>query len=804
MEEAMKSFYTTIIILIIVTTNLYTQIEFKDKAISDSKFQGEQFILEIGPEELDSIIISTMETYNIPGLTSLIIKDDFGIIWNRNYGYANVELNRSVEDSTLFWIASISKTIMATAIMQLWEDGLFDLEDNINDYLDFQVINPNHPNDTITFKMLMTHTSSISDNNSILNPLLTCGDSPVPLDSFLINYFTPGGIYYSTANFTGSAPGTSRVYTNAGACLLAYLVERLSGMSFDQYCRENIFDPLDMDETSWFLEGLDTTKIATPYVWTGGQYVAMCHQGWPIYPITFLKTNKIEFEHFLSAYMNWGRYNGATILDSTTIDLMLTVHVASNDQGLIWYKTPISPEYLLWGHPGGQQGTGSMIFFNQEEDWGFTVLFNTFPSILAYLDIANAISEYASEYVVPVPISQAIEDLNGDYVPDHLGETVKVQGVVFSPNFQTTNNSFYIWDEAITSSSGASRGTDIFMFEPPVFNWAKGDMLTITGEVAQFNGMTEIIPADSSGWVFVSSGNPTPDPIVLTLAQYKADPEAYEGSLVGFISLTLVDGTWPTSSSTNLQFSDGIDTVTFRIDSDTDIPGQPEPIWPRDILGIGSQFDSSTPPDGGYQIFPRYYALDFLPPGTIPVELTSFTASTSEGKVYLNWTTATELNNLGFEIERKLDNSDWDRIGFVEGHGTTTEPIVYFYSDDIINITANSLAYRLKQIDFDGTYEYSEEIEIDVGGPLTFSLEQNYPNPFNPSTNIKYNVPENGFVKLAVYNLVGEEVDVLVNGQVNAGFYEIEFDASKLPSGVYIYRLTAGSFTNSKKMLLLK
>ena len=254
----MKSFYTTIIILIIATANLYPQFELKDKIFSDAKFQGEQFILEdaqriVDPETLDSIIISTLEQYHIPGLSALIIKND-ETVWSRNYGYANVELNRSVEDSTLFLMASISKTIVATAIMQFWEADSFDLDDNINDYLqpDFQVINPNHPNDTITFKMLMTHTSSINDNNSILNPLLTCGDSPVPLDSFLINYFTPGGIYYSTANFTGSTPGSTYNYTNAGACLLAYLVEKLSGMSFDQYCRENIFDPLDMDETSWF------------------------------------------------------------------------------------------------------------------------------------------------------------------------------------------------------------------------------------------------------------------------------------------------------------------------------------------------------------------------------------------------------------------------------------------------------------------------------------------------------------------------------------------------------------------------
>jgi len=159
-------------------------------------------------------------------------------------------------------------------------------------------------------------------------------------------------------------------------------------------------------------------------------------------------------------------------------------------------------------------------------------------------------------------------------------------------------------------------------------------------------------------------------------------------------------------------------------------------------------------------------------------------------------------------VERKIINNnmegEWIRIAFTEGYGTTTEPKEYNYVDDINSISANSLAYRLKQIDFDGSYEYSNEVLVDNLAPAVFTLEQNYPNPFNPSTKIKYSVPENGFVKLSVYNLVGEEVNELVNGQVNAGFYEIEFDASKLPSGIYLYRLTTGSFTNSKKMLLLK
>jgi len=325
--------------------------------------------------------------------------------------------------------------------------------------------------------------------------------------------------------------------------------------------------------------------------------------------------------------------------------------------------------------------------------------------------------------------------------------------------------------------------------------------LQITGEVSQYNGMTEIIPADSSGWVFQSAGNPTPNPIVITLAQYKANSEMYEGSLVGFASLTLVSGTWPAAgSSANLSFSDGMDTVVFRIDSDTDIDGQPEPTWPRDILGIGSQFDSSTPPDGGYQIFPRYYATDFLPPGTIPVELTSFTASVNPGSVTLSWSTATETNNQGFEIQRN-NGSEFYAIGFVTGNGTTTEINNYSYTDR--NLTAGNYSYRLKQVDFNGRYEYSNVINVDVA-PEQFELSQNYPNPFNPSTTINFSIPQSSIVTLKVFNTLGQEVKTLVNQNMESGVHSISFDASELNSGIYFYRLDAGQFTEVRKMTLIK
>jgi len=186
-----------------------------------------------------------------------------------------------------------------------------------------------------------------------------------------------------------------------------------------------------------------------------------------------------------------------------------------------------------------------------------------------------------------------------------------------------------------------------------------------------------------------------------------------------------------------------------------------------------------------------------------PVELTSFTATINKAKVQLNWRTATELNNQGFEIQRKIENTDWITIGFRRGKGTTTEPTSYFYEDNISEISTPNLLYRLKQIDFNGTFEYSAEIEITTQ-PLDFSLYQNYPNPFNPTTNIKYEVPKHTNVKLEIFDVLGRSVKTLVNEEKPAGRYEIEFDCSSLASGLYYCRITAGDFIQTKKMMLIK
>ena len=194
----------------------------------------------------------------------------------------------------------------------------------------------------------------------------------------------------------------------------------------------------------------------------------------------------------------------------------------------------------------------------------------------------------------------------------------------------------------------------------------------------------------------------------------------------------------------------------------------------------------------------------------VPVELSSFIASVSGNNVNLSWITASETNNHRFEVERKvldIDGQDWVTIGFRQGMGTSAQENKYSFVDDLSSLNVKKVAYRLKQVDFDGTYAYSDEIELDVNTvPESFGLTQNYPNPFNPSTSIRYNIPQDNFVSLKVYNTLGEEVATLVNSFIQAGSYEVNFDAKNLTSGIYYYvvRVGDGEFVKTMKMLLLK
>ncbi len=197
------------------------------------------------------------------------------------------------------------------------------------------------------------------------------------------------------------------------------------------------------------------------------------------------------------------------------------------------------------------------------------------------------------------------------------------------------------------------------------------------------------------------------------------------------------------------------------------------------------------------------------PYGIIPVELTSFTASVSENNVTLSWKTATEKNNYGFEIQRRVagplpkrEQRGWVDISFVEGHGSTTEKHNYSFTDK--NVLSGDYQYRLKQIDYNGSFEYSDIVEAELSSVITYQLEQNYPNPFNPVTTIGFSLPEKSLSRITIINAIGKQVAVLLNEEKEAGYHQVEFNAANLPSGIYFYRLQTGSFIATKKMILLK
>jgi len=219
------------------------------------------------------------------------------------------------------------------------------------------------------------------------------------------------------------------------------------------------------------------------------------------------------------------------------------------------------------------------------------------------------------------------------------------------------------------------------------------------------------------------------------------------------------------------------------------------------LTGTGTAIIPGTLPITAAFVFMGYSDI-------VPVELTSFTGTVLDNCVLLNWTTATELNNQGFDIERSTSTQNWAKIGYVPGFGTTTERRAYSFVDK--NVSTGHYNYRLKQIDFDGTFAYSDEVGVEVDfTPSNYELFQNYPNPFNPTTTIQFQVPEAGDVSIVIYDMLGQVVKELFADNVQAGNYSVDWNGVnnaglKMSSGSYIYRMTAGEFVQSKEMILLK
>lgn len=332
---------------------------------------------------IDIAIANVMNAQNIPGVSTVVVRDG-EIVWMESYGYANTDLSTPYTDVTSLLIASISKVFTATALMQLFEKGLLNLDDDINGYLPFDIEIPKFESKKITFKMLLTHTSSIRDGDAMDNFYNWSGDPTISLADCIQSYFSPDGSeYHPKENFIKKAPGTVYEYSNMAVALEGYLVERISGMPFNAYCNQNILEPLCMDNTHWYLseyENLD--MLANPHEYYGGNYQPVDHFGFADYPDGMLHSNAKDMANFMISMLQGGVFRDKSILMASTLDDMFSPQIPEidNTQGLQYYKEIFnvsSGNISFWGHNGSELGISTEMILDLDKEIGVAAFANS-------------------------------------------------------------------------------------------------------------------------------------------------------------------------------------------------------------------------------------------------------------------------------------------------------------------------------------------------------------------------------------------------------------------------------------------
>jgi len=385
MRKALKMIGSLIVGLVLaITATVLIQIDFSDD------------------QDLDGFIEAKMEVLEAEGMAVAFIRDG-KISWSKNYGYADVEAGKKVDDGTIFQIASVSKLITGVAVMQLYEKGLIDLDASINRYLPFGIVNPNFPEEQITVRMLLQHKSSLIDNEPVYRSTFTIDsgapDPEMTLEELARNYYLEDGDLYDPAeNFSEIHPGGEQSYSNIAFGLLGFVVEQVSGQAFNAYCRENIFLPLGMASTGWFSTEINAERMAVLY---DGE-IRLKPYGVASYPDGGLKTTIIDFSKFLIAIMNGGEYGRQRILKTATVKEMMPDNPEDN---LVWVPDVFSELFVdtngrpVPGHLGGDPGVSTFAGFNPLNGTGMIVFMNGATSLIApspflILKMANYRSPY--------------------------------------------------------------------------------------------------------------------------------------------------------------------------------------------------------------------------------------------------------------------------------------------------------------------------------------------------------------------------------------------------------------------------
>ncbi len=547
-----------------------------------------------------------------------------------------------------------------------------------------------------------------------------------------------------------------------------------------------------------------------------------------------LKSTKIADLSELGA----DRLNGAAAGDIDQDGYMDLVFGSRSNDGAIYrveykggdiadiasYSTQLVDKEIL---PGAGQ-TDIVNIANVDSDPELEVIYSGIPR--GTYPVATPMVILDVQKINFTPIADARVDADGDFIPDNLNNEYTIAGVVTTINFTASSNnlSIYIQDE--------TAGINVYGYKDDSTSVNIGDRIMVKGLIKQFNGLTEITPSEP---ITVMGQATVPAPIELTAKAFLESPESYEGSLVKILGIASTTE-WPdTNSEKNMTFTDGINELTVRVDKDTDIDGQPEPTYPVNVTGVVAQYTKATTKDDGYQVMPSAYtdfeqgvAVDphpeFYFTDATKTELDgktiTITDPTEEYKLF--WHPAVivgdasliyqiyALDTEGTEIWLKgSDDGNKDTVKTIVG-SELVKLITDKGADNKLDVkvglrtkasTSKNIIASVDTISFTLVNNTVGVEDAEDMIPEKFYVAQNYPNPFNPTTTIKFGLTENAKVSLKIYNVLGQEVAVLINNQtLNAGHHFKAFNASRLASGTYIYRLTAGKNVTVKKMLLVK
>jgi CubicO group peptidase (beta-lactamase class C family) len=348
------------------------------------------FTLQAGMNQIDEAAEQLLDS-GAAGIAMAMIEGN-GMTWSGARGFADLERKKPMSIDTVMNIASISKTVTATSLMLLVEQGKLALDRDINSYLPFEVVNSRHPGEAITTRQLLTHTSAIIDRNDLYFSKTSYHpgtDNPLPLGEFLQAYLSPDGDFHDAGNFASYPPGTERQYSSIGFGLAGYLVEVLSGVPLNQFSAAHIFRPLGMDATGWMLTEINPQQHAKLYEWNGEEQIPVEWYGLVTWPDGGLRTSTRDLARFYAAMIGGGQFQGKRILQTRTVEDMFTPQFSSSQvltgveddenhqQALAWsYRRDKSGKIAL-GHGGGDPGVTTDALFLPGTGVGAILMVNT-------------------------------------------------------------------------------------------------------------------------------------------------------------------------------------------------------------------------------------------------------------------------------------------------------------------------------------------------------------------------------------------------------------------------------------------